>query len=58
MRDITSERLLWFKGGVFAALGVTSELLLISEARTVRAGVLWALSVWAFCCAVGSWGGG
>jgi hypothetical protein len=45
MRDITSERLLWFKGGVFAAFGVTSGLLLISEARTVRAGVLWALSV-------------
>jgi hypothetical protein len=49
MRDITSERLLCFKGGVFAALGVTSGLILISEARTVRAGVLWALSVWAFC---------
>lgn len=49
MRDITSHRLIWFKGGLFLAIGVVSGLLLMTEAGTARVGLLWALSVWAFC---------
>ena len=37
------------KGGLFLALGILSGLLLLVEARTIRVGVLWSLSVWAFC---------
>lgn len=49
MREITSHRLIWLKGGVFAAIGIASGLVLIAESGTVRVGVLWALSVWALC---------
>jgi len=37
------------KASLFLALGISSGLLLLVEAHTIRIAMLWALSVWAFC---------
>ncbi len=49
MRDIKNHRVLWMKASLFLALGISSGLLLLVEAHTIRIAMLWALSVWAFC---------
>ena len=37
------------KGSLFLALGISSGLLLLVEAHTIRVAMFWSLSVWAFC---------
>ena len=49
MRDIKSRRVLWMKGSLFLALGISSAFLLLTECQTFRTALLWFLSVWAFC---------
>jgi hypothetical protein len=49
MADITSQRLLWFKFGLFVLLGAlaaSAQLLLFPD---LRLACLMAIGIWAFC---------
>jgi hypothetical protein len=49
MKDLTDPRWIKLKGILFLLIGVASAALLIIEARTLKVGVLLAISVWCFC---------
>jgi hypothetical protein len=49
MKDLTDPRWIKLKGVLFLLIGVASAALLIIETRTLKAGVLLAISVWCFC---------
>ena len=49
MTDIKNTKLLWSKGILFVLIGVGASALLLLEAPSLKIGLLWALTVWAFC---------
>ena len=49
MADITSSRLLYFKGFLFLFGGLLAFALLIAEHPTLKVGILLSISVWCFC---------
>ena len=49
MRDLTSPKIIWFKGALLLIVGLGSSVLLIAENPTLRTGLLLAIAVWAFC---------
>ncbi|MEZ6087169.1 MAG: hypothetical protein R3C05_03870 [Pirellulaceae bacterium] len=49
MANITSRKLLWFKGGLFVLLGMIAAGLLIARTPSLTSAILLAICVWAFC---------
>lgn len=49
MTDITNPKLLWTKGILFLVLALAASALLLIEAASVKAAVLLAVAIWAFC---------
>ncbi len=49
MKDLKSARAIWLKGVLFLLLGGACAVLLVIEAPTLRASILLALTIWAFC---------
>jgi hypothetical protein len=49
MRDIKNPKMIWLKGGLFVLIGLAAAVLLLLETATLRAGLLLAVAVWAFC---------
>jgi len=49
MRDLTSNRWMWVKAGLFLVIGVVSSALILAEVPDWRILVLLVLAIWAFC---------
>jgi hypothetical protein len=49
MGDITSKRVLYFKGGLFLALGVLAAAIALARYPDWRLAALMAIAIWAFC---------
>ena len=49
MKDLTDARWIKLKGFLFLGLGISSSLLLVLEALTIKVVFLLALSIWSFC---------
>ena len=49
MRDITSPKWLYVKGGLFLVCGVFASVLLLVESPTLRTAFLLGVAVWSFC---------
>ena len=49
MKDLTSHRLIWFKGILFLLLGLGAAALLLADNATSRTAVLLALAIWGCC---------
>lgn len=49
MPDLKHPKIIWFKGGLFAALGCLASALLLAQQPNLRSVVLLAITVWAFC---------
>lgn len=49
MSDLTSPRLIIFKGFLFLLLGAIAGVLLLLESASVKNAALLALSIWGFC---------
>lgn len=49
MKDLTDVRWIKFKGILLLLIGVVASVLLVLEAPTLKAGLLLALAIWAFC---------
>lgn len=49
MKALRNSKLIWIKGGLFLLIGIGSAVLLLVESPTLKAGLLFALTVWAFC---------
>jgi hypothetical protein len=49
MRDLSDPGWIKLKGALFVVLGTLAATGLLLEAQTLRAGLLLALTVWAFC---------
>ena len=49
MKDLTSHRLIWFKGILFLLLGLGAAALLLADNATPRTVVLLALAIWGCC---------
>jgi hypothetical protein len=49
MGDITNQRVLYIKGGLFVILGVLASAVILLERPSVRVAALLAISIWAFC---------
>ncbi len=49
MTDLKNPKLIWLKGVLFLALGVTATVLLWVESPTWRTALLLAVTIWAFC---------
>ena len=49
MKDLTDPRWIKLKGMLFLGLGISSALLLVLEAPTIKVTGLLALSIWCFC---------
>jgi len=49
VENIKNRKLIWLKGCLFLLIGVASSVLLLFEARTLRVGLLLALTIWGFC---------
>ena len=49
MRDIKSPTAIWIKAILFVAVGIAASVLLLIETGTLKAGLLLALTIWAFC---------
>lgn len=49
MRDLKSKRLLYFKGGLFVALGVLAMAIALVRYPDWQLAGLMAIAIWAFC---------
>jgi hypothetical protein len=49
MKDLTHPGLIKLKGFTFLLIGLISATLLIVETRSLKVGILLAISVWCFC---------
>ncbi len=49
MKDISDERLIHLKGGLFLLLGVIASAILLYSAPTLKTAALLGLAIWAFC---------
>jgi hypothetical protein len=49
MKDLTDPRWIKLKGVLFLLIGIASAVMLILEQRSLKVGVLLAISVWCFC---------
>jgi hypothetical protein len=49
MKDLTDARWIKLKGILFLLIGIAASVLLLLEMATIKAGLLLALAVWAFC---------
>jgi hypothetical protein len=49
MEDLKSTKMMWLKGVLFFLIGIASAVLLLAEIPTLKAGVLLAVAIWAFC---------
>jgi hypothetical protein len=49
MRDIKNPAAMWIKAVLLLAIGVAASILLLLEVGTLRAALLLALAIWAFC---------
>ncbi|WP_145176184.1 hypothetical protein [Rubripirellula lacrimiformis] len=49
MRNLTDPRMIWLKGGLFAALGTLASGLLIARLPDLRVAMLLAIAIWSFC---------
>jgi hypothetical protein len=49
MKDLTSPRVIKFKGLLFLIIGLVAGCLVVLEAPSVRIGVFLAICVWCFC---------
>ena len=49
MRNLRSARVIWFKGILFAAIGVLASALVVLQLRDLRFSFLLAIAIWAFC---------
>jgi len=49
MRDITSPKWLYVKGGLFVLCGLLASSLLLVESPTFQTAVLLAIAIWSFC---------
>jgi hypothetical protein len=49
MRDITSPRWLYIKGGLFLVTGLLASFLLLVESPTIQTALLLGIAVWSFC---------
>lgn len=49
MKDLTSHRLIWFKGILFLLLGTVAAALLLGDSGNPRKALLLALTIWGFC---------
>jgi hypothetical protein len=49
MKDLTDPRWIKLKGVLFLIIGMASAVMLILEQRSLKAGVLLAISIWCFC---------
>ena len=47
--DLKNPKWMWLKGILFLLIGVVCAVLVFVENPTLRAGILLALMVWAFC---------
>ena len=49
MANLTNPRIIWLKGGLFAALGTLASGLLLQQLPDIRYALLLAIAIWAFC---------
>ncbi len=49
MANLTNPRIIWFKGGLFVALGTFASGLLLVQLPDIRYALLLAIAIWAFC---------
>ena len=49
MKDISDERLIHLKGGLFLLLGAIASALLVYTSPALQTALLLAIAVWAFC---------
>ena len=49
--NLTNPKVIWFKGGLFVALGILASGLLIARTPQVSSAALLAIAIWSFCCA-------
>jgi hypothetical protein len=49
MKDLTDPRWIKLKGVLFLIIGMASAVMLILEQRSLKVGVLLAVSIWCFC---------
>ena len=49
MSNLTSPKVIWFKGGLFVVLGVLASGLLLAETPTLRSVSLLTIAIWSFC---------
>lgn len=49
MKEISDERLIHLKGGLFLLLGAIASLLLLHASPTLQTAGLLAIAIWAFC---------
>ena len=49
MKDISDERLIHLKGGLFLLLGAIASALLLYTSPTLQTAALLAIAIWAFC---------
>jgi len=49
MADLTNPVIIWFKGGLFAVLGLLSSGLLLWQLNDIRAAILLLVCIWSFC---------
>lgn len=49
MRDLKSKRVLYFKGGLFVALGVLAVAIALVRYPDWQLAALMAIAIWAFC---------
>ena len=47
--NLTNPKVIWFKGGLFVALGVLAAGLLIARTPEVGSTALLVIAIWAFC---------
>jgi hypothetical protein len=49
MANLTNHKAIWFKGGLFVALGLLASSLLLARSPELTSAVLLAIAIWAFC---------
>ncbi|MGB7328688.1 MAG: hypothetical protein WBD31_27670 [Rubripirellula sp.] len=49
MTNLTNPKVIWFKGGLFAGLGLLASGLLIARAPEWQTTLLLMIAIWAFC---------
>ena len=49
MTNLTNRKVIWFKGGLFVALGLLASSLLLARTPELTSALLLGITVWAFC---------